>query len=162
MPTSNAEELEQSERIVTNIFRYVYWVCLDKKTATQVVCSTLKRFPQQSLRKIKSDERKKLDVLRFLQSECAKNSVASSNSYRATFTNYFEKKNFHASSHQNVQMLRAKLRRISEIDRAIFVLIYLWEIDLEQAAEILKISPEQVRNGFDSTLNNLQAVLPGN
>ena len=162
MPTVTLQELEQSERIITNMFRYVYWICLNKQTASKVVRSTLRQLPKQYLQGADCNEREKLEILKFLQSEYKKNVSPSTIFYRTIFTNFFENRNYVSESEESVQSMRATLQRISEIDRAIFVLIYLWEINLSQAAEILQIPQQRVKEGFDQTLKTLQAVLPGN
>ncbi len=162
MSTVTAEELEQSERIITNMYRYVYWICLNKQTATEVVSSTLRQLPKQYLQGDNCSQQEKLEVLKFLQSEYNKNISPSTVSYRAVFTNFLENRNYSSGSRKSVQSMRATLQSISEIDRAIFVLIYLWEINLSQVAEILQIPQQRVKQGFDQTLEALQAVLPGN
>lgn len=162
MSTITERKLEQSERIIANMFRYVYWVCLNKQTATEVVRSTLRQLPTQYLQGAHSNEQEKLEVLKFLQSEYKRNISTPKLSYRTIFTNFFERRNYISGTKQSVQSMRVKLQNISEIDRAIFVLIYLWEINLSQVAEILQIPKEQVMEGFDKTLETLQAVLPGN
>ena len=162
MPTVTLQELEQSERIITNMFRYVYWICLNKQTASEVVRSTLRQLPKQYLQGANCSAQEKLEVLKFLQSEYKKSVSLSTDSYRKIFTKFFENRNYISKSEEDVQSMRATLQGISEIDRAIFVLIYLWEINVSQAAEVLQIPQQRVKEGFDRTLKTLQAVLPGN
>ena len=155
-------ELEQSERVISNMFRYVYWVCLNKQTATEVVRSTLRQLPKQYLQGANCSEQEKLEVLKFLQSEYKKSASVSTISYRKVFKNFFENRNYVSGPKKSVRSMREKLRNIAEIDRAIFVLIYLWEINLPQTADILQISQQRVKEGFDEALKTLQAVTPGN
>ena len=162
MSTNKTQNFEHNEQIVTNMFRYVYWVSLNKETAMQVVSSTLNQLPKQYLQNPDYSQHEKLEVLKFLQNEFKKNTSPTKKSYKKIFSNFVENQNYYSGTKSGVQSMRAKLQSISEIDRAIFVLIYLWEINLSQAAEILQIPEQRVKQGFDETLKALQAVLPGN
>lgn len=162
MSEITAQELEQSERIITNMFRYVYWVSLNEETATQVVRSTLRQLPKQYLQNSNCSESEKLVVLKQLQDEFKKKISPGKIPYKNIFKNFVENRNYLAGRKSSVETIRATLQGISEIDRAIFVLIYLWEISLSQAADILQIPQERVKKGFDETLKTLQQVLPGN
>ena len=162
MTTLSKQEFKQSESIVTNMFRYAYWVHLDKEQATKVVCSTLAQLPDSTLPNVKCSEQQKLIVLRYLQSECKKHTESQLRSRPVAFTNLSKSFSLLSRSKKNVHAVRVKLRDIATIDRAIFVLIYIWELQLAQVADILQISQERAENGFNETIKNLQEILPSN
>lgn len=164
MTTKSTQVADQQSTIVTNMYRYAYWVYLDKEIAIQVVSSTLHQLADEELINAEFSRNTKIFMLKQLQSECEKNFNSQMPSRKFSLVKTINKfSGFIGSSKEsNVQTLRSKLRKIQVIDRAIFVLAYLWDLRLVEVAEILQVSQERAEFGFNETLKDLRDVVASN
>lgn len=164
MTTKTTRVADQQSTIVTNMYRYAYWVYLDKEIAIQVVSSTLRQLADEELLNAEISQNTKILMLKQLQSECEKNFDNQMPSRKFSLVKAANKfSGFIGSGKENhVQTLRSKLRKIQVVDRAIFVLAYLWDLRLVEVAEILQVSQERAEFGFNETLKDLREVVASN
>ena len=164
MTTKTTQVADQQATIVTNMYRYAYWVYLDKEIAIQVVSSTLHQLADEALLKAEFSQDSKIFLLKQLQSECEKSFDSQIPSRKFSLIGAKNKisGSIGNGKENSVQTLRSKLRKIKVVDRAIFVLAYLWDLRLVEVAEILQLSQERAEFGFNETLKDLRDVVASN
>ena len=145
---------EQRTNIAADLYRYAYWVHLNKETAIDIVSSTMHQLSDEVLLDFEGSNKRKMVVLKCLQTECEKNS-------NGRIVNKVQNV-VHNGSENSVNALRSRLCNIELVNRTIFVLNYLWGLRLIEIAEVLSLSQERVEVGFNETLNDLRELSHGN
>ena len=147
-------------RIISNMFRYAYWHFLDEEIAAQIVVSTLRIWSDNTcLTAVTINQQKKIELLKCLQQECEKKGVERRLilTLQILFKNLT--KRFNNRKEKKYSVLRATLKQFSVTDRAIFVLLYLWNLSFEEVAEILRIPLDRVEKSINSHIPKLQNAI---
>lgn len=144
--------------LIADMYRYAYWIHLDKKTALQIVAETLNGIPEEELLNFDENNFNGMDMLKLLQLECEQ--ITAPASHKQCFYQSCKQKLIQKIFHQDedvmLQSMRTLLEKLPVTERAILALHYIWGLDAAQIAEILAISEHAAELGLTAASQKIE------